>query len=201
MVEGDGTRLIAVYESEQQARAAAEAARRAGASDDIRIGAPEDRIVAVEAEMREDLDQSVVPGAGPFTKDMTKGVTLGTVVGGAVGLVCALPFAAINFGDWPLWARLVTVAIVGVAVGATVGFLIGGYFGAERPGEPLVTERGVILSVPSRPGVEEALVRTDALRVYLVSADGQPVRTIKSVDPEPIAHKIARRAAEESRRD
>jgi hypothetical protein len=197
-------RFIAVYESEAAARRAADAAERAGADRrDVRVGEPLDRVVSVEGEMREEMDRSIAgPGnVGPFTPRMAKGMSLGIIVGGAIGLVVALPFAAIDFGDWPVWLRLVVVAAVGALVGATVGWIVGGGFGAERPDDALAAERGVPLSAPATREIEAALTRTNPLRIDLVDANGTPVRPVDSQDDEHITRRLGRNLADEDRRD
>src|SRR5215211_7744857 len=56
-------RIVGMYESEETARAAAEAARAAGAPPEaIRVGEPLDRIASVQGEMRAEMDHTV---AGP----------------------------------------------------------------------------------------------------------------------------------------
>jgi hypothetical protein len=197
-----GTRLVGVYDSEVVARAAARAAERAGADPaDIRIDEDLDRVVSLEGEMREEMDKTIAgPGnVGPFTKEMTKGMSIGIIVGGAIGILLSLPFAAIDFG-MGVWARFVVVAAIGLFVGATAGWIIGGAFAARRPEDALAAERGVTLSAPDLPAVEEALSRTRPIRLDVVSADGNPVRNVTTRPPEHIMRKIGRNAAEEGRR-
>jgi hypothetical protein len=197
-------RFVAVYRSEEAARRAAAVAERAGAdAGAMRVGEPLDRVASVEGEMREEMDRTLAgPGNfGPFTPRMAKGMTLGTVVGGAVGLVVALPAGAIEFGGWPLWARLLVVAIVGAIVGGTVGWIVGGGFGAERPDDALAAEQGYPVSVPATREVEAALKATHPLRIDLVDARGTPVRPIDSQDDEPITQQLGRNLADEDRRD
>jgi hypothetical protein len=193
-------RLVGVYDSERDARAAAEAARRAGVDPgDIRVGESLDRVVSLEGEMREEMDESVAgPGnVGPWTKEMLRGMGAGIAAGTVVGAVLALPFAAIEFGDMTLATRLVVVAVVGAFVGATAGWVIGGAFGAKRPEEELAAERGVTLSVTATSAAEAALVATHPIRLDLVDAGGQPLRTIASEPPESTARELGRHAAEE----
>jgi hypothetical protein len=202
MAQDAGTRLIGVYSTEDSARSAADAVRRAGVPDDeIRIGDPTDYVASVASEMRDETTHTIVgPGnVGPFTKEMSKGMLVGIVVGGAIGVVLALPLAAIPFGDFALWSRLLLVVIVGALVGATVGWVLGGGFGATRPDDKLAAERGVTLTVPATPETEALLSRTNPLRLDVVEADGQPVRTI-ATEEEGVMHKLGRHAGEEPRR-
>jgi outer membrane lipoprotein SlyB len=195
-------RLVGVYPNRQAAERAAVAARRAGADPaDIRIGDALDRVVSVEGEMRQEMDHTLAgPGnVGPFTKEMTKGMTLGVVVGAVIGAILALPFAAIGFGDFALWGRLLLVAVVGAIVGSTVGWVVGGGFAARREDEPLAAEAGVTLSVPGLAAVEEALKDTDPLRLDVISEDGVPVRVVQSAPDESVLRTIGRHAAREDR--
>jgi hypothetical protein len=197
-------RFVAVYETEEAARRAADAATRAGADGrDVRIGEPLDRVASVEGEMREEMDHTFAgPGnVGPFTPQMAKGMSLGTIIGGAIGLIVALPAAAIEFGDWPVWLRLIVVGVVGAIVGGTVGWIVGGGFGAERPDDALAAERGFPVSVPATREVEVALARTNPMRIDLVDADGTPLRPVDSRDDENIVRRLGRNLADEDRRD
>lgn len=200
-----GIRLVGVYESEGDARAAAAVARRVGAPEvSIRIERAVDRLASVQGEMREEMDHTVAgPGnVGPFTKEMGRGMVLGIVVGGVLGALVALPFAALEFGGFAWWARVLTVVVAGVLVGATAGWVIGGGFGARRPEEALAAERGVTLAVPALPGMEEALAGTEPIRLDVVQPDGRPVRTVTTEadrDPERVVDTIARHARDEPR--
>jgi hypothetical protein len=193
-------RLVGVYDSVPAARAAAEAARRAGVDpSDIRVGQSLDRVVSLEGEMREEMDKSLTgPGnVGPWTKEMLRGMGAGIAVGAVIGAVAALPFAAIEFGDLTLATRLLLVAVVGAFVGATAGWIVGGAFGAKRPEEPLAAERGVTVSVAATQAAEEALIATHPIRLDLVEADGQPLRTITTERPDSMMRQLGRHAAEE----
>jgi hypothetical protein len=195
-------RLVAVYESEHSARDAAAAARSAGAPpDDIHVSEPLDRVVSVQGEMREEMDRTIAgPGnVGPFTPQMAKGMAVGAVIGALIGLLLALPVAVIDFGGWPAWLRLIVVAVAGITAGATVGWVVGGGFGAERPDDSLAAEHGVTVSVPATPEIETALVQSHPMRVDLVSDDGTPVRPIYSEPDESIARRLGRNMADEDR--
>ena len=179
-VANAGPRLVAVYESEATARRAAAAAMQAGAArEDVRVADDLDAVVSLQGEMREEMEHTLVgPGnVGPFTKEMTKGMFIGIVAGGLIGLVVALPFAAIGFAGWPLWLRLVVVAVCGVVAGSTVGWIVGGAFAARRPEESLAAERGVTVAAPATQSIERALVAAAPIRVDVVDANGQPVAT------------------------
>jgi hypothetical protein len=194
--------LVAMYPTLDDARAAADLAARAGADpNDIRIDEPLDRVAALQGEMREEMDHTLAgPGnVGPFTQEMQRGMTAGAIVGAVVGLVLALPFAAIPFLDWDLWLRLLVAAIVGLALGGTVGWILGGGFAANRPEERLAAERGVPLEVPASEPVAQALAATNPIRLDLVGSDGHPIRPISSEPDESLAHKLGRHAAHEPR--
>jgi hypothetical protein len=197
------SRLVAVYDSESDARAAGAALMRAGIDgSQLMVNRDVDRLASVGGEMRQEMDETMLgPGNfGPFTRDMSRGMLLGTVVGGAVGLVLALPFAAFSFGDWPVWARLLVVAIVGIAVGSTVGWLLGGGFGAERASEQLAAEHGTTLAVPASALAQQVLRDTRATRIDVVTEDGRPLMTDHARE-EPIARTLGRHVANESERD
>jgi hypothetical protein len=196
-------RLVGVYRSESEARAAAEAACRSGADPaDVRVGDPLDRVVSLEGEMREEMDHTIAgPGnVGPFTPEVQRGMSIGVFVGALVGLVLALPLAAIPFGDVAVWLRVLLVAVVGVVVGGTVGWVLGGGFGAKRGEEPLAAERGVTLSTTATERLQDVLAQTHPIRLDLVTEHGEPVRAVTTEPGEPIARTIGRNAASEERK-
>jgi hypothetical protein len=195
-----GTRLVAVYDSEADARAAGTALMRAGIdANQLMVNRDVDRLASVGGEMRQEMEETMLgPGnVGPFTRDMSRGMLVGAVLGGAIGLLISLPFAAISFGDWPVWVRLLVVAIVGVSVGSTVGWIVGGGFGAERAGEQLAAEHGTTLAVPASALAQEVLRTTRAIRIDVVTEDGRPLMTDRARE-EPIARTLGRHAANEA---
>jgi len=178
-------RLIAVFEDNQAAQAAAEAVRRAGAGE-VRVGGDRDNRTALQAEMREEMEHTSAGAGnvGPFTKEMTKGLLAGTLVGGLIGGLLGVPAAFVAFGDVSLATRLVITIGVGVAAGATFGFVMGGGLGAKGPVEQLAAERGVTLSVTTADAaVADILRRHNALRVDVIEGD-QPVATVASEDDD-----------------
>lgn len=179
-----GETLVAVYEDEQQASRAAEAARRAGART-VRVGAEPDRVSALQAEMRDEVDQSFLGPGTTFTKDMTKGVLALSLVAGAIGAVLAAPIGLIEFGDMALWTRVLLCAVVGALVAGTVGFVIGGSFGARRPGEELAAERGVAVAAENAQAVRDALAAEHPLRLDVFGATAEPLEAVHTEDDEP----------------
>jgi hypothetical protein len=203
MATADEMRLVAVYDTEDDARAAVRALERAGVDTArVRVADPRDHVAAIEGEMRGEVMSSVAgPGnVGPFTKEMTQGSLLGMFAGGAIGLVVALPFAAIDFG-LEVWTRLLLLAIVGAVVGGTMGWVIGGGFGAKRPDEPLAAETGVTLAVEPSVPARQALMTTNARRIDIVEANGHAVDTLSQRDagPEHIVRDIGRHMGGEER--
>jgi len=195
-------RLVAVYPSEEQARAAADAAVRAGAPrDGVRVGDDADAVASVKGEMRSEFEHTVPgPRTAGSLRETAKGMVLGSVVGGVIGAVVALPFAAIPFGDLGVGARLLIVAICGAFVGSTAGWVIGGGFGSRSPEEPLAAERGVTLTAPATRSIEQALTATSPIRLDLVDLDGQPIATVATGEEAPsVVHEIGRHMGNESR--
>ncbi len=169
------------YETEEQARAAADAAREAGVDAAVSVGEPEDERAVLRAEMRDELESAVVgPGnVGPFTKSMSRGIALwvpmGSVAGLALGLVLAVLF-------WRTATGFVWTGIIGVVGGATFGFVVGGGFKprADREGEELDAEAGVTVGVHASEAsdaerAEEVLRGRDPKRVDRVDRSGHPL--------------------------
>ena len=195
-------RLVAVFTSEDEVRTASRALQQAGVdASRLTVDRGADHLSSVGSEMREEINESVMgPSVGPFTRNMSRGMFTGIIVGGAIGLVLALPFAAFSFGGWAVWARLLVVAIVGIAVGATVGWILGGSFGADRDDETLAAEHGITLGVPASERAQEVLRGAHPLRIDLVAANGKPIATVLSRE-EPIVRTLGRHAADEERHD
>jgi hypothetical protein len=193
-------RLVAVYETRLEARAAAKVARDAGADPrHVHVGDDLDRVASIAGEMREEMSPN--PEApGSWLVAMARGLTLGVVVGALIGAVIALPFAAISFGGLSWWARIVLVAGVGAGCGAAVGGVVAGGFTPPRAETPLLAERGVTLEVPDRPEVEAAIAATAPRRVDVIDDTGRPVRRVKVQPREHILRTMRQHMAEESRR-
>jgi hypothetical protein len=205
MPESPARRLIAVYENEDHAHRVASVLVDAGLNpNQVREEDPADHVASVKGEMRSEMIHTVAgPGnVGPWTPEMTKGMLLGAVIGGAIGFVGGLPFAAFDMG-LPVWLRIAIVTVVGISVGSTFGFVIGGGFAARRSDEPLAAESGAVIALPMTEHAVAALLRTDAIRIDLVEADGTPVRVIAERPPEPMhtVRDIGRHMANESRED
>ncbi len=186
-------RLVAVYDTDADARTAVRALQQAGVDvAQVRVGDDRDHIAALEGEMRAEISNTLAgPGnVGPWTKEMSEGSLLGVVVGGAIGVVLALPFAAIGMGSLMLWARLLVCAIVGAIIGATAGWIIAGGFAAKRPDEPLAAETGVTLAVPLSRAAQATLVATSPRRVDIVEPDGHAVSNVMQRDAG--AHHVVR---------
>lgn len=182
MRENPEPQLVAVFESRGQAVRASAAAREAGARD-VRVGDPADERLALQAEMRGEMEHTVVgPGnVGPFTREMSKGIGAGVAVATVVGALIALPFAALQTFGLPLLMRLLIAAVVGGFAGATVGFMLGGGFSPRNPEAPLAAEEGTVVVVDADGGrqssIEAALRRVDGLIRLDVAVAGQPVAT------------------------
>jgi hypothetical protein len=182
------TNVIGVFPTRDDAWAAAEAAQRAGARPAaIRVASRDDNVRELQAEMLEEQEQSIMgPGnVGPFTREMQRAMLPLTIIGLVSGAVIALPLAAIEFGGFTWWGRLALVAVVGGVVGAGVGFLFGGMYGARRPEEPLATERGVTVAIDDAPpSAVDALRARRPLRLDAFERHGRPLRTITTEEDE-----------------
>jgi hypothetical protein len=180
------TDVVGVFETEAEARRAAEAAKRAGVDPSvIRIGDRRDRVRELEGEMLDEMEHTVMgPGnVGPFTREMTRAMVPLTIVVGVVGALVALPFAAIEFGDLPLWGRLIIVAVCGGATGSLVGFQLGGMYGARRPEEPLAVERGVTLAIDDAPeSAVDVLKAMHPIQLDAFDKEGKPLGAILAED-------------------
>lgn len=175
--------VVAVFEDERTAEAAADAASEALRAA-ARVGEERDSVTSLKAEMREEM-QHTTAGAGnvgPFTKEMTKGIALGTPVAALIGAVLALPLGFVPWLSIDVGLRLVIAAVVGATAGATVGFMAGG-FTAKGPGLPLAAERGTTVAIAVRTPEEVDLVtkvmeQHAPIRIDLTTAEGNAVGTL-----------------------
>lgn len=179
----DDRSLIGVYESEEVAKQAAEAAKKAGAPDgDVRIGARDDEVLSMQAEMQEETDQGwVSPQAGfAYTKESAKGLAILMPLLSLAGAVLALPLAFVVFGGLDLWLRLVIVALVGAMAGATVGLIAGPALGSKDTSVPVAAERGAVLRVDgASPDISRRMADSEPIRLDEVSSsDGNRVTTV-----------------------
>lgn len=163
----------ATYRTSAQAKRAAEQMRRQGFSPSV--DAPEDERAVLRAEMRDEVESTVVgPGnVGPFTKSMTQGIIAGVPLAAVVGAILG---ALIGLIEWGFGLSTEARVVLGIAIGgfggAVVGFMVGG-FGKSRmdnEGEGrLDAEAGSIVSV-------HATSPEEAQRVREFLETGDPVR-------------------------
>lgn len=180
--------IVAAFENDASARRAAEAVERAGVdASRIRVGAEQDERAALQAEMKEEMELSMMgPGNfGPFTKEMQKGMGAGMAIAVPVGVIIGVVVAALPiWGTAPsvdIWMRVLIGAAVGGAAGATIGFVLGGGWkpAFSDEGEPVV-DRGLTVAVSTADPAEaeraaSTLREHGAARVDRVSSDGQPI--------------------------
>jgi hypothetical protein len=184
--EQPGHRVVGVYRDRESAAAAAEAARRAGATD-VRVGDDADVRTALEGEMAEELEQSVGGlTLGPVTQEGARGAAAAMAVVAIAGCLIGLPFAAIGMGDWPLWARLLLTGGVGAAGGAVVGFIWGATLGNPGPSRRLAAETGITVG---------ADVDGDAVAVAAGMNELSPIRldVVGELGPRAITNEERRR--------
>lgn len=124
--------VVASFVGAARARKTAEALRSRGVPDDkIVVGSGTDDAESMKAEMREEVDHSVVgPAVSVATPEMAKGAARWTLLGGAIGLVLGLVIGAIFFSATGMLVAAIAFAVGGV----TAGFVAGG-FSEPRPTE------------------------------------------------------------------
>jgi hypothetical protein len=176
--------VIGVFENDATAQRAADVAGRIVGQQQVRVGERPDERAALRSEMQEEMAHTIAgPGnVGPFTKEMTKGLALGTAALTALGVLVALPFGFIDFGP-PVWQRFVIAAFVGGVAGATLGFTVGGGWGAKGPAEPLGAERGVVVAASVAAGEEadrvaSALAALHPIRLDVLDEAGRRIETV-----------------------
>lgn len=175
------SRIVGVYRDEESAKQAARAAEAAGGTD-VSVGAEADRVSSLRGEMQEETEHAWGgPSVGLYTKEMARSLPLWTGAATAIGILVALPFAFIEFGDLPLLTRLIIAAVSGAFFGGTIGFLVaGGFFERRRKTrEELAGEDGVVVGVTDGDGrAAEAMAQHAPIRLDRIAPDGQPEDTL-----------------------
>ncbi|MGQ0743776.1 MAG: hypothetical protein ACT4OS_05475 [Acidimicrobiales bacterium] len=144
----------------------------------------QDHVAALRSEMREEMDRSLMaPQAGlMMTKRSVKGVLAVSPVAMVIGALVTVPFAFIpGWGPLSLGARILVAALVGVAAGATVGFIVGAGEAEKGATDRLASEHGSTVRVSgATAAIEEIMKSANPLRLDLVAADGTPIRSLYS---------------------
>lgn len=142
------------------------------------------RVESMKAEMRDETDNTFAGagGVGPFTREMSKALVPSVLIGLCAGAILALPLGLIEWWSLELVKRLVIAACVGAATGATIGFELGGGFGARGGRDAMAAERGVPVSVRVADSLAADVVRimreAQPLRLDVGSVEGNPVATL-----------------------
>ena len=180
-------KIVAVFPDATTADAVARDLRGAAGTADVQVATADARSASMRAEMREEVEHTVLgPGnVGPLTREQARSVAYWTVICTLVGAVVALPLAFLPFVDASTGMKVLVVALIGAACGATFGFMLGGRWGAEvstgwEEGPDMAAERGVAVS---------ALVSGDATAVISKVESRSPIRVdILDVDDTPLAN-------------
>jgi hypothetical protein len=193
--------ILGVYPDQATADAVVGRLREVAPAGDVqvRVGGAAASVASMKAEMREEADNTIVgPGNfGPFTEEMTKGVVVWVTVGALLGGLLVLPLGFVEILDLSLATRLVIAALVGVATGATAGFVAGGGLAAGGGHDQLAAERGVAVAVDVPASIASEVVgmmrAAQPLRLDLGSLEGAPVDTFQSEARESPAVEAARK--------
>ena len=183
--------IVAAFHDGTAAERAADELRASGVdASRVRVGSDRDERAELQAEMKEELEKSVIgPGNfGPFTKEMQKGIGIGMGIAVPLGVLLGVIIAALPiWGTAPrvdLWMRVLVGVAVGASAGATLGFVLGGGWkpAFTNEGEP-VSDRGLTVAVSTTDPDEaeraaSTLRRHGAARVDRVTADGQPIERV-----------------------
>ena len=193
---------LGVFGDRERAEAAAARAEDAGAdADRIRIDDDADERASLEAEMREEMEESwMSPQAALIaTKEAAKGLSLVIPIAAVIGVAITLPFAFIfDFGGIPLWLRVVSAVATGALGGGSVGFVVGGGMAVKGPDEPLAAERGVTVRVPGADGeTVGALAEEDPIRVDTVAPSGRKTSTVTTEEestPDGVVENLSQKS-------
>jgi hypothetical protein len=174
--------LVGVF-PERRAPQVADALRQTGVPEaEIRVGDPDDDVLAKRAEMQIEAGQSwFSPTVGILYPDeAAKGFAVAVVVGAVIGAVLLAPFGFIEVGGFDLWIRLLFMAAAGALAGGAIGAVVGPALASSRPGEPDAAGRGVVVRVERQNAeIERVLSEFEPIRLdRLRRADGSLDSTV-----------------------
>lgn len=185
-VRQEPTQLLGVYRDRATAEAVLAEIRRRVAGDG-RIGAAQDYLAALNAETRQEIDESLLGAQAGFivTKEQTKSLAVALPAAIAVGAVIGALCGLIPFGGLGLVARVLVGAAIGAVGGATVGFIVGGGLGVRGPEEAEAAERGVTVRAwPDRPEVRDVMVNRAPIRLDVLDRAGRAIETITTEEQQ-----------------
>ena len=181
--------LEATVGNEVEAEQALKDLETADLDVEVTVDADEDRRAVLRAEMRDELEASVMgPGpVGPFTKGMTKGILKWVALGAALGSAILFFFGLFM---WSSTVGLVATTAIGATAGATLGFVVGGSMGPRKhnEGQPIAETSSVVgIHAASEQEIKEAdrLVSGKTVRKDRVDAAGRPA-TPSTKDTRPV---------------
>ena len=172
--------LEVTFENEVLAREAVDSLKKADLGAVVTVDAEEDQRSALRAEMRDELDASVMgPGpAGGLTKAQNKGVVKWVLIFAPAG---ALLLFLVGLLVWPSRTGLIATAAIGATAGATLGLVIGGFLGPREhdEGRP-EAETGMVIGIHTgnASDIEKAMhvLREFAVvRIDRVDGSGRPL--------------------------
>jgi hypothetical protein len=172
--------LEITFENEALACQAVDSLKKADLGAVVTIDAEEDQRAVLRAEMRDELNASMMgPGpAGALTKAQNKGVVKWVLIFAPAG---ALLLFIVGLLVWPSPTGLIATAAIGATGGATLGFVIGGFLGPREhdEGRP-EAESGKVVGIHSRNAgdIEKAmrvLREFDVVRIDRVDGAGRPM--------------------------
>jgi hypothetical protein len=149
----------------------------------IGVGEQHDQLLALRAEMRDELAES-------STNEAARGFVAVAIVFAVIGAVVAAPFAVIDFG-LTFWGRVILLVGVGVAFGVTVGVIVGPALAAKRPAAPSAVDRGVVMHVGiDTPAIRDLLDRFDPIRIDRIDHGLLPRGTIRTAEGPSVAETV-----------
>jgi hypothetical protein len=174
--------LIAVYPDDGTAQVVADEVRGAGTATVVRVDDPHDRVAAVRAEMREEVEHTVLsPQAGVILpKESTKSSLLLVPLGAVIGAALLIPLAGIAFEGTSFAVRALWAGIIGATMGGTIAYIVGAALAIGGPAAQSAGHVGVPLRVEGdiTPDVVRVLAEHQPMRVDVVTNEGTPVATL-----------------------
>lgn len=192
-------RVLAVFRNDKAASDVVGELVAAGIQrEHIRIGDPSDRRTELLTEMRAEANPSRLRPSNHSPEVETRGATAILLLATAIGVIIGVLVSLIPFG-WEWWVRLVVLAAVGGAAGASVGFIAGPGLMARGPVEPSVAAEGTVVSVnPASTRAVEVLRDATPVRLDVLAIGDE---SVASAEPAAEEDSTTERVAERFRSD
>jgi hypothetical protein len=182
-------RLLATFSSRSAAERGASRVRAVVRTSRVAIDRDDDRLDALIAGQRREMDELVLSGPVPMSGPEARGSFVWAIGGAAVGaIVGAVIGSLVRVDPAPQWVMIMAATLAGALAFGAAAFVYGGGHQPNIEGEVRSTAADVVVGVSASPGdvgtVQQLLVEAGAVDV--VRGDLQPERPAEHIETPPI---------------